>query len=118
MQMEIWMEVVWGVGTTTTSNTRVVVKSAGTIDYNKGEIKIGSLKIISTSLPNSIIEIQAYPESNDVLGLKDLYLNFNLTKSSINMVRDVVASGDEISGTVFARDFYTSSYSNGNLIRK
>ena len=107
-----------GVGTTTTSNTRVVVKSAGTIDYNKGEIKIGTLKIISTSLPNSIIEIQAYPESNDVLGLKDLYLNFNLTKSSINMVRDVVASGDEISGTVFARDFYTSSYSNGNLIRK
>ena len=107
-----------GVGTTTTSNTRIVVKSAGTIDYNKGEIKIGTLKIISTSLPNSIIEIQAYPESNDVLGLKDLYLNFNLTKSSINMVRDVVASGDEISGTVFARDFYTSSYSNGNLIRK
>tara|TARA_R110000868_G_scaffold68159_5_gene201543 strand:+ start:1135 stop:3066 length:1932 start_codon:yes stop_codon:yes gene_type:complete len=107
-----------GVGTTTTSNTRVVVKSAGTIDYNKGEIKIGTLKIISTSLPNSIIEIQAYPESNDILGLKDLYLNFNLTKSSINMVRDVVASGDEISGTVFARDFYTSSYSNGNLIRK
>ena len=107
-----------GVGTTTTSNIRVVVKSAGTIDYNKGEIKIGTLKIISTSLPNSIIEIQAYPESNDVLGLKDLYLNFNLTKSSINMVRDVVASGDEISGTVFARDFYTSSYSNGNLIRK
>lgn len=107
-----------GVGTTTTSNTRVVVKSAGTIDYNKGEIKIGTLKIISTLLSNSIIEIQAYPESNDVLGLKDLYLNFNLTKSSINMVRDVVASGDEISGTVFARDFYTSSYSNGNLIRK
>jgi hypothetical protein len=107
-----------GIGTTITSNNRVVVKSAGTIDYNKGEIKIGTLKIISTSLPNSIIEIQAYPESNDVLGLKDLYLNFNLTKSSINMVRDVVASGDEISGTVFARDFYTSSYSNGNLIRK
>jgi hypothetical protein len=107
-----------GIGTTITSNNRVVVKSAGTIDYNKGEIKIGTLKIISTSLPNSIIEIQAYPESNDILGLKDLYLNFNLTKSSINMVRDVVASGDEISGTVFARDFYTSSYSNGNLIRK
>jgi len=107
-----------GVGTTITNENRVVVKSAGTIDYTKGEIKIGTLKILSTSLPNSIIEIQAYPESNDVLGLKDLYLNFNLTKSSINMVRDVVASGDEISGTIFARDFYTSSYSNGNLIRK
>jgi hypothetical protein len=52
-----------------------------------------------------------------VIGLRDLYLNFNISKSSINMVRDVVASGDEISGTVFARDYYTSSYSNGNLTR-
>jgi hypothetical protein len=34
------------------------------------------------------------------------------------MVRDVVASGDEISGTRFVNDFYTSSYSNGNSIRK
>ena len=52
-----------------------------------------------------------------MIGLRDLYLNFNISKSSINMVRDVVASGDEISGTVFARDYYTSSYSNGNLTR-
>lgn len=96
---------------------RVVVKSAGTVDYEKGEVKLGSVNIISTTKSNNIIEIQAFPESNDVLGLKDLYLNFNLSKSTINMVRDVIASGDEISGTVFARDYYTSSYSNGNLIR-
>jgi hypothetical protein len=99
-------------------NTRVIVKSAGTVDYTKGEIKLGTLNIISTSLSNDIIEIQAYPESNDVVGLKDLYLSFSLSKSTINMVRDVIASGDEISGTVFSRDYYTSSYSNGNLTRK
>jgi hypothetical protein len=50
--------------------------------------------------------------------LKDLYLNFSISESTINMVRDVIASGDEISGTVFSRDYYTSSYSNGNLTRK
>jgi len=98
-------------------STRVVIKSAGTVDYTKGEIKLGTVNIISTSKENNIIEVQAFPESNDVLGLKDLYLNFNISKSTINMVRDVIASGDEISGTVFARDYYTSSYSNGNLIR-
>jgi len=98
-------------------STRVVIKSAGTVDYTKGEIKLGTVNIISTSKANNIIEVQAFPESNDVLGLKDLYLNFNISKSTINMVRDVIASGDEISGTVFARDYYTSSYSNGNLIR-
>jgi hypothetical protein len=98
--------------------TNVIVKSAGTVDYLKGEIKLTTLNITSTSLTNDIIEIQAYPESNDVVGLKDLYLNFSISKSTINMVRDVIASGDEISGTVFSRDYYTSSYSNGNLTRK
>ena len=96
---------------------RIVAKSAGTVDYVKGEIKLGTINIISTSKENNIIEIQAFPESNDVLGLRDLYLNFSISKSTINMVRDVIASGDEISGTVFAKDYYTSSYSNGNLIR-
>ena len=98
--------------------TKVIAKSAGTVDYSKGEIKLATLKITSTSLSNDIIEIQAYPESNDVVGLKDLYLSFSISESTINMVRDVIASGDEISGTVFSRDYYTSSYSNGNLTRK
>ena len=98
-------------------SSRVVVKSAGTVDYIKGEITLGPLNIISTSKPNDIIEIQAFPESNDVVGLRDLYLNFSIEKSTINMVRDVIASGDEISGTAFVKDYYTSSYSNGNLIR-
>jgi hypothetical protein len=99
--------------------TKVIAKSAGTVDYSKGEIKLGTLNITSTSLNNDIIQIQAYPESNDVIGLKDLYLNFSISESTINMVRDVIASGDEISGTVFSTDeYYRSSYSNGNLIRK
>jgi len=97
--------------------TRIIAQSAGTVDYAKGEIKLGTINIISTSKENNIIEVQAFPESNDVLGLRDLYLNFSISKSTINMVRDVIASGDEISGTVFAKDYYTSSYSNGNLRR-
>ena len=106
------------VKTISDGTTRVIVKSAGTVDYLKGEIILGTINITSTSLANNIIEIQAYPESNDVVGLKDLYLNFSISESTINMVRDVIASGDEISGTVFSRDYYTSSYSNGNLTRK
>ena len=98
--------------------TRVVVKSAGTVDYLKGEIILGPINIISTSLSNESIEIQAIPESNDVVGLRDLYVSLNISKSAINIVRDVIASGDEISGTRFVSDFYTSSYSNGNLVRK
>ena len=97
---------------------RVVAKSAGTVDYIKGEINLGTVNIVSTVQPNNVIEIQAFPESNDVIGLRDLYLNFDLSETKINMIKDVISSGDEISGTIFNRDFYTSSYSNGSLIRE
>jgi hypothetical protein len=97
---------------------RVIAKSAGTIDYVKGEINLGTVNIVSTVKPNNVIEIQAFPESNDVVGLRDLYINFDISKTKINMIKDVISSGDEISGTVFNRDFYTSSYSNGSLIRE
>ena len=109
--------IISGVGTTTVMNTPIVVRSAGTVDYEKGEILIGALNITSTDLSENIIEIQAFPESNDVLGLKDLYISFDVSKSSINMVKDVIASGDDISGVVFSKDSYRSSYSNGELTR-
>jgi len=99
-------------------NRVVVAKEAGTVDYVKGEIILNTLNITSTQRPNNIIEIQAYPESNDVVGLKDLYLTFSIPNSSINMVKDVIASGEDISGVSFTRDYYTSSYSNGALERK
>ena len=100
-----------------TGNRTTVIKDAGTVDYEKGEIILSTINITSTTKENGIIEIQAFPESNDVVGLTDLYLSFDVSKSTINMVRDVIASGDEITGNVFTRDYYTSSYSNGNLAR-
>jgi hypothetical protein len=34
------------------------------------------------------------------------------------MIKDVISSGENASGVLFARDYYQSSYSNGSLIRK
>ena len=96
----------------------VVAKEAGTVDYKKGEIILNTVNIVDTVVPEDIIEIQAFPESNDVVGLKDLYLSFDVSNSKINMIKDVIASGEEISGVSFTRDYYTSSYSNGALERK
>ena len=101
------------------NNNRVVVaKDAGIVDYEKGEVILNTVNITETSSPNDVIEIEAYPESNDVVGLKDLYLSFNVSNSTINMVKDVIASGEDISGVTFTRDYYTSSYPNGTLKRK
>ena len=92
----------------------VVVKSAGTIDYTKGEIIVRTLNITSTVAENDVIEIQACPDSNDVIGLKDLYLSFSVSDSTINMVKDTISSGEQISGVGYKT---TSSYLNGSLKR-
>lgn len=93
---------------------KVIVKSAGTVDYEKGEIIINPVVITETSKPNNVIEVQAFPDSNDVIGLKDLYLSFDVSKSTINIVKDTISSGEKISGVGFAN---ISSYPNGNLTR-
>ncbi len=98
----------------TTGNKVVVVKSAGTVDYGKGEVILTTINITSTSRINNIVEIQAVPDSNDVIGLKDLYLNFDISNSTINMVKDTITSGEQISGVGYK---VTSSYTNGDLIR-
>lgn len=104
--------------TSNSTTIPIVVQSAGTVNYKYGEILLNPLVITSTSLSENIIEIQAFPESNDVIGLKDLYLSFDVSKSKINMIKDVIASGDDISGVVFqTENYYSSSYSNGALTR-
>ena len=97
-----------------TGENRVVIKSAGLVDYVKGEVILTTVLITDTVLADDIIEVQAFPESNDVVGLKDLYLEFDVSKSTINMIKDTISSGEKISGVGFK---VTSSYSNGELTR-
>ena len=75
-----------------TGENRVVIKSAGIVDYVKGEVILSTVLITQTVVADDVIEIQAFPESNDVVGLKDLYLEFDVSKSTINMVRDTISS--------------------------
>ena len=96
------------------TSSNLVVASAGIVDYTHGEVILSPVNITSTVKTNNIIEIQAFPESNDVVGLKDLYLSFAVGDSEINMVKDTITSGEQISGVGYK---VTSSYSNGALIR-
>jgi len=95
-------------GISTTSLPYIqVIPNAGTINYMTGSIYLNPINIVSTEIANNIIEIQAYPESNDVIGLNNLYIYFDISKSSINMIKDTISSGQNISGNQFT---ITSSY--------
>jgi hypothetical protein len=101
---------------TAAGTSEIVIQSVGIVDYIKGEVLLNTIKINSTVLSDGIVEIQAFPDSNDVIGLKDLYLVFDVgtSSSTINMTRDTISSGESISGT---RYITTSSYPNGKLKR-
>ena len=96
----------------------VVIKSSiGTIDYVKGEIKLNPINIISTNVTSgdsSLIEVSMAPYSNDVIGLQDLYLQLDSNNTSITMVPDEIASGNDVSGSNYT---VTSSYSTTSLTR-
>jgi len=93
----------------------VVVRNAGTVKYDVGEILIDTIRILSTVKANNVIEIQAIPESNDVIGLKDLYVQLSVANSTITTVEDIISTGADTAGTRFIS---TSSFSNGNYIRQ
>ena len=98
----------------TNGNPSTAVQNAGIVDYQLGEIRLFTTNIISTDLPSGIVEVQAFPESNDVIGLTNLFVELSVSKSTINMVKDTISSGEQVSGIGFP---VTSSYSNGNLTR-
>ena len=62
-----------------------------------------------------MIEVQAVPESNDIIGLKDLYVQLSVANSTVTTVEDVISTGADTSGTNFVS---TSSFSNGKYIRQ
>jgi hypothetical protein len=98
-------------------NPTIVSTNIGTIDYQRAELLIKPINIIGTSkqvqnIP--IIEISGCPKSNDVIGLQDLYLQLDISNSTVDMVADSITSGDSTSGTNYTA---TSSYVNGDIAR-
>ena len=52
-----------------------------------GEVLIDTVNILSTVITNNVIEINN-SHSNDIVGLRDLYVKFDMTNTTINMVTD------------------------------
>ena len=94
----------------------IIKKNAGTVDYMHGEILIDTVNIISTVIANNVIEIQAIPHSNDIVGLNDLYVKFDMSNTKVNMVKDLISSGENTSGSRFVHthSYYTPTYTRNS----
>ncbi len=94
---------------------RYINTNAGTVDYIKGEVDLFPVNITSTSLSNRI-EIEATPESNDIVAKENLYIVLDTTgNSKLSLIEDVLVSGSNVSGTNYTPP--SSFISNKKYIR-
>ena len=89
-------------------------RNIGVINYEIGRITLDPINIVSGKTKDNvqIIEISISPESNDVIGLQDLYLR--LDSSVVDTVVDEITSGIDPSGSSYT---VSTSYSNRNIVR-
>ena len=89
-------------------------RNIGIINYETGRITLDPINIVSGKTKDNvqILEISVTPESNDIIGLQDLYLQ--LDSSIVDTVVDEISSGIDPSGSTYT---VTTSYSNRNIIR-
>jgi hypothetical protein len=98
------------------TNPSILKRNVGRIDYLNGIITLNPINIIEAETKNGqpTIEISVIPQSNDVIGLQDLYLQLDINMSNFEMVRDKISSGQDPSGSSYV---VSSSYKNGYLVR-
>ncbi len=97
------------------SNTPIVQrKRIGKVNYKTGRITLDPINIVSGKTKDGvqIMEISTVPESNDVIGLQDLYLQ--LDSSNVDMIVDEISSGIDPSGSNYV---VTPSYTSGSIVR-
>jgi hypothetical protein len=94
----------------------IIRSNIGTIDYVNGIVTINAVNITAGIEKDGqqVVEIQATPLSNDVVGLQDLYLQLDTSNSTFEMVSDEIASGLDPSASNY---IVSSSYAEGNLVR-
>ena len=94
----------------------IIRRNAGTINYVSGIVTLNPINVLTAKDKDGIpiIEIEASPLSNDVVGLQDLYLQLDIGGSNFEMVIDEISSGLDPSASNY---IVSSSYANGNLVR-
>ena len=98
------------------TDVSILQRNVGKIDYVNGIITLNPVNVTFAPEKNGqpTIEISVIPQSNDVIGLQDLYLQLDISMSTFEMVTDRISSGADPSGTTYIT---SSSYKNGILVR-
>ena len=100
-------------------NPTIVRRNVGRIDYIKGIVTLNPINIQSTQKVidgQSVIQVVATPQSNDVIGLQDLYLQLDVNSSVLEVINDSIASGIDPSASTYTVSS-SYNYNRGLLVK-
>ena len=100
-------------------NPTIVRRNVGRIDYIKGIVTLNPINIQSTQKVidgQSVIQVVATPQSNDVIGLQDLYLQLDVNSSVFEVITDSIASGIDPSASTYTVSS-SYNYNRGLLVK-
>ena len=83
--------------------------SAGTINYNTGEVVLTSLNITSVENVDGTIDITLKPDSNDVIPVRNQVIEIDTVASSTTAEIDTFAEGTATAGVGYTTSSSTSS---------
>lgn len=66
----------------------ILNSNQGTINYVEGELKIYDLTIIQGSFPDNKIEVRLRPQYNDIVAKREIFLDFDIDKSTITLIQE------------------------------
>ena len=101
-------------------NPTIVRRNVGRIDYIKGIVTLNPINIQSTQKVidgQSVIQVVASPQSNDVIGLQDLYLQLDVNNSVFEVITDSIASGLDPSASTYTVSSRFHNYNRGLLVK-
>jgi len=92
-------------GTTKT----VTNASAGTINYNTGEIVLTSFNITATTNTNNTIDVTIKPDSNDIIPVRQQVIEIDTVATSVTAEVDEFAAGSATAGVGYSTSSSTAS---------
>ena len=83
--------------------------TAGTINYNTGEVVLTSFNITSTTNSNSTVDVTIKPDSNDVVPVRNQVVEIDTVKSTVTAEIDEFATGSATAGVGYSTSSSTAS---------
>ena len=83
--------------------------TAGTINYNTGEVILTSFNITSTTNTNNTIDVTIKPDSNDIIPVRNQVIEIDTVNTTVTAEIDEFAAGSATAGVGYSTSSSTAS---------